>query len=159
MASILVRSERTKWMSMTRKIYQWNGQTNVLCQRFERIYKRVCRRVCAYKSSFFPSTIRLWKSLPVSTVTVPSLDAFAKLTRSLCSWLGPSRFRKMEMKCHNYITGHARIQKVLSEGVQLWRVFFRFFSWWGEGWRADGGPILNAGLVALWFPGDPDQYC
>ena len=32
--------------------------------------------VNAYKSSFFPSTIRLWNSLPVSTVTAPSLDAF-----------------------------------------------------------------------------------
>ena len=30
----------------------------------------------AYKSSFFPSTIRLWNSLPVSAVTAPSLDAF-----------------------------------------------------------------------------------
>ena len=26
-------------------------------------------------------------------------------------------------------------------------------------WRADDGPILNAGLIALWFSGDPDQYC
>ena len=26
-------------------------------------------------------------------------------------------------------------------------------------WRADDGPTLNAGLVALWFLGDPDQYC
>ena len=26
-------------------------------------------------------------------------------------------------------------------------------------WRADDGPTLNAGLVALWFPWDPDQYC
>ena len=25
-------------------------------------------------------------------------------------------------------------------------------------WRADDGPTLNAGLVALWFSGDPDQY-
>ena len=32
--------------------------------------------VNAYKSSFFPSTIRLWNSLPVSAVTLPSLDAF-----------------------------------------------------------------------------------
>ena len=32
--------------------------------------------VNAYKSSFFPSTIRLWNSLPVSAVTAPSLDAF-----------------------------------------------------------------------------------
>ena len=26
-------------------------------------------------------------------------------------------------------------------------------------WRADNGPPLNAGLVALCFLGDPDQYC
>ena len=27
-------------------------------------------------------------------------------------------------------------------------------------WRADNGPKLNAGLVALvFFSGDPDQYC
>ena len=32
--------------------------------------------VNAYKSSFFPSIIRLWNSLPVSAVTAPSLDAF-----------------------------------------------------------------------------------
>ena len=25
-------------------------------------------------------------------------------------------------------------------------------------WRADDGPTLNAGLVALWFLGNPDQY-
>ena len=25
-------------------------------------------------------------------------------------------------------------------------------------WRADDGPTLNAGLKALWFLGDPDQY-
>ena len=25
-------------------------------------------------------------------------------------------------------------------------------------WRADDGPLLNAGWVALWFSGDPDQY-
>ena len=32
--------------------------------------------VNAYKSSFFPSTIRLWNSLPATAVTAPSLDAF-----------------------------------------------------------------------------------
>ena len=32
--------------------------------------------VNAYNSSFFPSTIRLWNSLPVSAVTAPSPDAF-----------------------------------------------------------------------------------
>ena len=32
--------------------------------------------VSAYKSSFFPSTIRLWNSLPVSKVTAPSHDSF-----------------------------------------------------------------------------------
>ena len=26
-------------------------------------------------------------------------------------------------------------------------------------WRADDGPTLNVGLVALWLSGDPDQYC
>ena len=26
-------------------------------------------------------------------------------------------------------------------------------------WRADNGQPLNAGLVALRFLGDPDQYC
>ena len=26
-------------------------------------------------------------------------------------------------------------------------------------WRADDGPTLIAGLVALLFSGDPDQYC
>ena len=26
-------------------------------------------------------------------------------------------------------------------------------------WRADGDPTLNAGMVALSFLGDPDQYC
>ena len=25
--------------------------------------------------------------------------------------------------------------------------------------RNDDGTTLNAGLVALWFSGDPDQYC
>ena len=58
--------------------------------------------------------------------------------------------------------GHARIQKVLSEGVQLWKGFF-LFSWWGEvrfknhhlafRLRADDGQTLNAALVALWFFG------
>ena len=61
---------------------------------------------------------------------------------------------------------HVRIQKVLSEGVQIWQ---HFFSWWGEvgskyhykrgiigqpaafRWRADDGPTLNAGLIALSF--------
>ena len=26
-------------------------------------------------------------------------------------------------------------------------------------WRADDGPTLNAGLIALWFSGDLDRYC
>ena len=26
-------------------------------------------------------------------------------------------------------------------------------------WRADDGPTLNAGFVALWFSEDPGQYC
>ena len=29
----------------------------------------------------------------------------------------------------------------------------------GHHWRDDNGPPLNVGLVALWFLGDPDQYC
>ena len=32
-----------------------------------------------------------------------------------------------------YEPDHVRIQKVMSEGVQLWRCFFFFFSWWWEG--------------------------
>ena len=68
----------------------------------------------------------------------------------------------------------------LSEGVQHWQSFFRFFlveeieriemplkvgNQWPASqtpfhrWHADNGPPLNAGLVALWFLGDPDQYC
>ena len=81
-------------------------------------------------------------------------------------------------------TVDARIQKVLSEGVQLWCFFlfclFQFdegrkdpnttISWPSKAcqrnailmafhWPANDGPILNAGLVALWIFGDPDQYC
>ena len=65
---------------------------------------------------------------------------------------------------------HAQIQKVLSEGVQLCNsdnAFFFLFR--GERiqiplkmafrWRADDGPTLNAGLVALRISGDPVQYC
>ncbi|MCG7868954.1 MAG: reverse transcriptase family protein, partial [Candidatus Thiodiazotropha taylori] len=43
--------------------------------------------VVAFKSSFFPSTIRLWNSLPVSVVTAPSLDAFKS-----CVGAGPPKF-------------------------------------------------------------------
>ena len=66
---------------------------------------------------------------------------------------------------------HARIHKVLSEGYHTDNVFlfcfFRFLIWWdGEKiechlkwaiigpparWRADNGPQLNVGLVALGF--------
>ena len=69
-----------------------------------------------------------------------------------------------EPQPQNGETSICTIQKVLSEGVQLWQ---RFFWWWGEEgskynykqaiflmallWRADDGPTLNAGLVALWF--------
>ena len=35
-----------------------------------------CCSVNAYKSSFFPSTIRIWNYLPVSAVTAPTLHAF-----------------------------------------------------------------------------------
>ena len=76
---------------------------------------------------------------------------------------------------------HARIQKVfLGGGVQLWQRILLFFLV-DEGrenpnttlrgpsfarqrnkmafrWRANDGPTLNAGLKALWFSGDPDQY-
>ena len=53
---------------------------------------------------------------------------------------------------------HARIQKVFSEGVQLCQGFFSYFFLVDEEiqiplkafrWRANDGPILNAGLVAL----------
>ena len=78
---------------------------------------------------------------------------------------------------------HARIQKVLSEGVQLCNSDNDFLFFKGRedpnitksgpsparqrnainsGWRADDGPTLNAGLVALRIlriSGDPIQYC
>ena len=67
---------------------------------------------------------------------------------------------------------HVRIQKVLSEGIQLCNsdnVFFFFFFFRGERiqislkmafrWRADDGPMLNAGLVALRISEDPVQSC
>ena len=41
----------------------------------------------AYKSSFFPSTIRLWNALPVSMVTTPTLEAFKS-----CVGAGPPNF-------------------------------------------------------------------
>ena len=76
---------------------------------------------------------------------------------------------------------HARIHYVVSEGVQIWQQFFflSVFIWWEDPnttisgttsarqwnaiemafrWRANNGP-MNAGLVALWFSGDPEQYC
>ena len=43
--------------------------------------------VVAYKSSFFPSTIRLWNALPVSMVTAPTLEAFKS-----CVGAGPPNF-------------------------------------------------------------------
>ena len=63
---------------------------------------------------------------------------------------------------------HAQIQNVLSEGVvredriatkngppltHQRNAFEMAFCW-----RVNG-PTLNAGLVALWFLEDPDQYC
>ena len=84
---------------------------------------------------------------------------------------------------------YADIQKVLSDGVQLNAdklscCFFKDFLVYlmrGEDpittksgppsarqpngismaflWRANDDPTLNAGLVALYFPRDPDQYC
>ena len=62
---------------------------------------------------------------------------------------------------------HARIQKMLSEGVvrenvtkngppsthQQNAIEMAFC------WHVDNGPPLNAGLVALRLLGDPDQYC
>ena len=75
-------------------------------------------------------------------------------------------------------TFHARIQKVLSEGVQLWQRFFLLMRggriqmplWAGHHqpdsetafkwlFADNDGPTLNAGLLALWFSGDRDQYC
>ena len=75
---------------------------------------------------------------------------------------------------------HARIQKVLLEGVQLWqRLFFVLFFCEDPNTaksgpssarqrdailmaflrQADDGSTLKASLVALWYLGDPDQYC
>ena len=72
---------------------------------------------------------------------------------------------------------HAGIQKVLSEWVQLWQSFFFLVDKerktpnttisgsssarqrYSIKWRANDGPILNVGLVALWILGDLDQYC
>ena len=74
---------------------------------------------------------------------------------------------KGKTNINKQIFKHARIQKVLSEGVQL---FFSFDEWRKDpntsisglstarqrnaikmafGWRADDGPTLNTGLVAL----------
>ena len=60
--------------------------------------------------------------------------------------------------CHKpYLLGiHVGIQKVLSEGATL-TTFYYGFKYHQK--QADDGPTLNAGLVALSFPGDPDQYC
>ena len=74
---------------------------------------------------------------------------------------------------------HARIQKILSEGVQLLRFFLVDESWEDPNttlcgpssarqrnailmafrWRADGGPTLNAVSIAMRFSGDLDQNC
>ena len=65
-----------------------------------------------------------------------------------------------------FIQIHARIQRILSEGSNFDNVFFFFFFFFflfDDGrkdpnttisemafrWRADDGPTLNAGLVAL----------
>ena len=89
-----------------------------------------------------------------------------------CTWQ-----TQIAATCTYTTSTHARIQEVLSEGVQFWGFFFVLFfiiSWWGEGgskyhykwaivgppakrqalpWSANDGPTLNAGLVhvALWF--------
>ena len=80
-----------------------------------------------------------------------------------------------EKKVYN----HARIQKVLSEGIQLCQCFFlgdriqvplkagqyRPASKAPLKWRFAGGPMmaqhntLNARLKDLLFSGDPDEYC
>ena len=70
---------------------------------------------------------------------------------------------------HGHIL-HVRIQKILSEGVQLWQHSFLVDArmedpsttisepsssrhWMAFCWRADDGPTLNAGLVAVIFRG------
>ena len=84
---------------------------------------------------------------------------------------------KYTCTCYDWVCwAHARIQKVLSEGVQLWQRYLLLFLVvvvfklmrdttksgpssahqrnaikMAFGWRADGDPALNAGLVALWF--------
>ena len=64
---------------------------------------------------------------------------------------------------------HARIQNILSEGVERkdpnatkngpLSAHQRNAIEMAFCWRVDNGPPLNAGLFALWFLGDPDQYC
>ena len=69
------------------------------------------------------------------------------------------------------IRNHTRIQKVLDnvflvdEGredpnqLPLKAGHHRPTSEMTFHWRVDGGLTLNAGLIALWFSGDPNQYC
>ena len=82
-----------------------------------------------------------------------------------------------------FLLSHARIQNFLPEGAQLWQLFFFFFfffflvdemredpntticgptlshRWNAFRLRADDGPTLNFGLVALCFSENPDKYC
>ena len=57
--------------------------------------------VNAYKSSFFPSTIQLWNSLPVSAVTAPSLDAFKG-----CVGAGLTRCFNLFLTCMKSLPSH-----------------------------------------------------
>ena len=62
-----------------------------------------------------------------------------------CVWTG-----SIEIKLSTDII-HARIQKVLSKGIQLWqRLFLKLMAF---RWHADECPTLNAGLAAAIFQG------
>ena len=54
---------------------------------------------------------------------------------------------------------HARIQNILSEGVVREDRNATKMDHHQRNGIVDNGPPLNAGLVALWCLGDPDQYC
>ena len=54
---------------------------------------------------------------------------------------------------------HARIQNILSEGVVREDRNATKMDHHRRNAIVDIGPQLNAGLVALWFLGDLDQYC
>ena len=100
----------------------------------------------------------------------PSLLAYAQTRQTLAA-------RKLKaLKVEDTYTNHARIQKVFRGESNLENFFLR---WWVDPYttlngppsarqwnatlafrtRTDDGPTFNAGLVALCFSGDPDQYC